>query len=246
MNSATGRTALVTGAARGVGLAVVERLLADGHRVAMLDVAETLTDVARSLDATATLAVHCDVGEPDSIDRAVNEVRQRWGDVDVLVNNAARTVARSVWEISAAEWDDVLRINLRSVQLMTQAWAPAMRDRRWGRIVNMSSIAGQQGGAATGAHYAASKAGILALTKVWAKELASHGTTVNAVTPSLISTPVMDDMDPALLERARAALPVGRFGTAAEVAGLVAYLVGVDAAFVTGATFDINGGVLMR
>ena len=121
-----------------------------------------------------------------------------------------------------------------------------MRERGWGRIVNMASLAGQRGGLVAGVHYGASKAGVLVLTKIFARELASSGVTVNAVAPAAVRTPVMDGMDTGQLDRAVAAIPVGRLGRAEEVAGLVAYLCGERAGYLTGTTVDVNGGVFMR
>ena len=168
------------------------------------------------------------------------------GDVDVMVNNAARTVSRPFWEIEKEEWDDVLAVNLRGVFFGCQLAGEHMRHRGRGRIINLSSLAGQQGGAVAGAHYAASKAGIIVLTKIVAQELAPHGVTVNAIAPAAVRTPVMDEMPADRLEGVRQRIPVGRFGEAEEVGAVAAFLASDEAAYITGATLDINGGLLMR
>ncbi|WIX77469.1 SDR family NAD(P)-dependent oxidoreductase [Amycolatopsis carbonis] len=245
----TRRIAVVTGAGRGIGAAVAERLHELGHRVALLDVAaDSAAAKARELDASGTTAraFAVDVRDPAAVRSVAEQVRREFGTPEILVNNAARTQSRSVWDIEVTEWDDVLATNLRGVFLLTRELAPAMRERGWGRVVNLASLAGQQGGLVAGAHYASSKAGVLVLTKVFAKELAASGVTVNAVAPAATRTPVMDEMDAGQLEAAEAAIPVGRFGRAGEVADLVAYLCGENTGYITGATFDINGGLFMR
>jgi len=241
-----GRTAVVTGGAQGIGAAVAAELHARGHSVALLDIdGEKAAGTAEQIGPRAA-AFTADVRDPAAVRDALDGVRERFGTPEILVNNAARTVPRPVWEIELDEWDDVLATNLRSVFVLTRELAPAMRERGFGRIVNMASLAGQQGGLVAGAHYASSKAGILVLTKIFAKELAASGVTVNAIAPAATRTPAMDGMDPEQLRAAEAAIPVGRFGRPEEVAGLIGYLCGDDTGFITGATFDVNGGVFMR
>lgn len=243
------RVAVVTGAGRGLGAAIATTLHAAGHRVALLDLdGDSATAAAAQLDPTGATAVgvRADVADPDALRSALRDATDQLGSPDVLVNNAGRTVPRSVWDIELDEWDDVLATNLRSVLVATRELAPAMRERGFGRVVNMASLAGQQGGLIAGAHYAASKAGIIVLTKVFAKDLAASGVTVNAVAPAAVRTPVMDDMDPAELARSTAGIPVGRLGRAEEVAELVGFLCREDAGYITGTTVDINGGISMR
>ncbi len=236
-----GRTAVVTGAAQGLGEAIARALHARGASVVVADVNDERAEaVATSLPERAR-AAHVDVRDRASFERLLDES----GRVDVLVNNAARTVFRPLWEIEADEWDDVLATNLRGVFFGCQVAGPRMREQGWGRILNMASISGQAAGA-SGAHYAASKAGIIVLTKILAAELAPYGVTCNALAPAAVRTPVFDDLPEERLEALRQRIPVGRFGEPAEIAELAAFLCSQEAGYITGATFDANGGLLMR
>jgi 3-oxoacyl-[acyl-carrier protein] reductase len=249
MTELSGRVVLVTGAAQGIGAAVAETLFRRGGAVAVADVRVDLaTQTSLAIDPTGTRAVpvEVDVRSRESVVRAFEAAEEALGPVDILVNNAALTAQGSVWEISPDEWDDVLAVNLRGTLLCSQIAGPAMAARGFGRIINLASLAGQQGGTVAGAHYAASKAGILVLTKILAKELAGKGVTVNAVVPAAIRGPVMDTMPAERLAALERTIPVGRFGEAAEVAALVAFLCSSDAAYITGAALDINGGLGMR
>ena len=234
------RTTVVTGAARGLGEAIARRLAADGDRVLVADL---------NLDGARTVAgevggeaVEHDVRSIDSWQRLLEVA----GDVDVLVNNAARTEIRSFWEIDVDEWDDVLATNLRGTYLGCRVVGAQMRDRGTGRIVNLASVAGQRSTSATGVHYATSKAAIVALTRHAAHELAGSGVTVNAVAPAAIDGPSVASVEPERLEAMLKTIPVGRLGRPEEVAAAVAYLASDAAGFVTGATLDVNGGMLMR
>jgi 3-oxoacyl-[acyl-carrier protein] reductase len=241
-----GRTALVTGAARGLGEAIARELSARGANVVIADIDGVAAEaVAAALGERAT-AVTLDVAERASFERAFAAATEGFGRVDILVNNAARTVMRPFWEIDDAEWDEVLATNLRSVFIGCQIAGPHMRENGHGRIVNLASLAGQQGGAVAGAHYAASKAGVIVLTKIVAQQLAPHGVTVNAVAPAAVRTPVMDALPPERVEALAASIPVGRVGRPDEIAAVVAFLASDDAGYVTGATWDVNGGLLMR
>lgn len=239
--SLEGRTAVVTGAAQGLGEAIARALHARGASVVVADVNHQGAErVAASL-AERARGVQVDVRDRASVERLLAGADR----VDILVNNAARTVFRSFWEIEPDEWDDVLATNLRGVFFGCQLAGPRMRERGWGRILNMASISGQAVGA-SGAHYAASKAGIIVLTKIVAAELASHGVTCNALAPAAVRTPAFDVLSEERLETLRQRIPVGRFGEPAEIAELAAFLCSDEAGYITGATFDANGGLLMR
>ena len=188
MSDLGGRVALVTGGARGIGRAIAELLAAQGASVVLADLDPRVAASAAEIDpgGGSVVGVGLDVRSHVSFEAAIAATTSRYGGLDVLVNNAAVTVRRPLFEIDAAEWDEVMAVNLRSVFLGCRLAGPHMRARGWGRIINISSLAGQQGTAVNGAHYAASKAGILALTKVVARELAPDGVTVNAVAPAAI------------------------------------------------------------
>ena len=237
--------AIVTGAARGIGEAIARRLHADGYGVVLADLdLEGAERVASDLGDGADAFEH-DVRELASWERLL--AARRAATSFALVNNAARTEFRSFWEIDVEEWDDVLATNLRGTFLGCRVVGAALRERGAGRIVNLASDAGQAASGASGAHYAASKAGVVAVTRRAATELAPHGVTVNAVAPAAIDGPAGPLGAPGPpRRRAARAIPVGRLGRPEEVAALVSFLLSDDAGYITGATLDVNGGVLMR
>jgi len=247
------RTAIVTGAAGTIGSAISERLVRDGHRVVLADIRPAAAlDVAARLDPTgaSTHVVAVDVASEPSV-RAVVAAAEAWaGSLDILVNNAGIAEPdSSTWEMPLADWDRTIAVDLTGVFYACRAALPGMIERRWGRIVNISSIAGKEGKYNPVA-YASAKAGVIGLTKSVAFEVAPYGVLVNAVAPGSIWGESTEALSPARwatmsgdeIEAARRRHPLGRFGRAEEVAALVAWLASDDCSFSTGAVFDISGG----
>ena len=243
-------TAIVTGGGQGLGARIVQRLHIAGFNVVVADIADDAArELAARLDPTgATVAAaNLDVRDQAAFERVLEMATARWGSVEVLVNNAAMTVARPVLDISPEEFDAVLAVNVRGTFVGSQVFGRYFKTRRYGRIVNMGSLAAQNGGAATGAHYAASKGAILTLTKVFARDLAPFGITVNAIAPGPLDLPNVHALLPAdKLAAMIGTIPVGQLGDPGFIADVIALLASREASSATGATFDLNGGIFMR
>lgn len=245
------RIAVVTGAAQGLGLHIARALAEAGHRVVLADRnIEAATAAATTLDPTGerAVALALDVRHKADFEAALAEVQQRWGTVAVLVNNAAVTPTTPVMQITPDEFEDVVRINLRGTFLGCQVFGAAMASAGHGRIINIASLAAQNGGTASGAHYAASKAGILTLTKIFARELASKGVTVNAVAPGPLDLPsVRAAVPPERLNQIiDQMIPVKQLGDPDFIAAAVVLLASPQASSATGTCWDVNGGIFMR
>jgi 3-oxoacyl-[acyl-carrier protein] reductase len=244
------RTALVTGAAQGLGAAIARTLHAAGYLVAVSDVDKIgATALATELDPTGATAIGTalDVRQSADFEQALALMTAKWGGSDVLVNNAVVTAVKPVLDITPDEFDAVMAVNVRGTFIGCQVFGRHFRDIGAGRIVNIASLAGQNGGAATGAHYAASKGAIITLTKVFARDLAPFGVTVNAVAPGPLDVPSVHALlPPDRLEAVIKTIPVGQLGAPEFVADMVVKLASPEAAFVTGATWDVNGGLFMR
>lgn len=241
--------AVVTGAAQGIGEAIASRFLTVGYYVVFGDIdLEGAERASAAADTTGmnALPVELDVRQLESVQACLNVAVARWGNVDVWVNNAARTVAAPFLEIDPAEWDDVLATNLRGTYFGCRVAGIHMSQRRAGRIVNLASVAGQWGRSLTGAHYAASKAGIVSITRSAAMAMAPFRVTVNAIAPAAIEGPAAAAMPADKLAAYVREIPAERLGQPDEVAALAVFLASPEAGYTTGATYDVNGGILMR
>jgi 3-oxoacyl-[acyl-carrier protein] reductase len=242
MGDLKGRIALVTGSSRGIGRAIAVALAEAGADIA-------LNFRSRAKDAQAAeseilglgrrcVAIQTDVSDAADVVRLVAEAEEFLGPIDILVNNAGISRPQRIEEITETDWDEVIAANLKSCFLATQAVLPKMRAGKWGRIVNLSSVAAQLGGV-VGPHYAASKAGILGLTHFYARYLAKEGITVNAIAPALVETEMVTSNPNARADQ----IPVGRFGLPAEVADVAVML--ATNGYMTGQTVNVNGGWFM-
>jgi len=245
-----GRVALITGAAGGIGQAICRRLAAEGAAIAASDLdASAVGPLVSELGTNGrgrALALSLDVRQPTNARAAINQVIAELGRLDVLVNNAGIFAQTPVLEIDPERWDALMAINLRGTLVCSQAVLAAMiADGRGGAIVNLASLAGQVGGVVAGADYAASKAGVVALTKSLAKAAARYGVRVNAVNPGVIDTAMPAQFPPAARARMIEDTPLKRMGRPDEVASAIAFLASDDASFITGTTLDINGGLYM-
>ncbi|HEX4006958.1 MAG TPA: 3-oxoacyl-[acyl-carrier-protein] reductase [Acidobacteriaceae bacterium] len=247
MSNLEGRTALVTGASQGIGRACALALAATGARVALAARNEAkLNEVAAEIaNAGGSAAVFTlDIASEESIKACAKAAIAHFGSVEILVNNAGITRDTLTLRMKRADWDDVLHTNLTGTFLMTQALLSPMLKARWGRILNISSVVGETGQAGQ-ANYAASKAGLIGLTKSLARELASRNITVNAIAPGYIETPMTAVLDEKQRTAMLGAIPLGRAGTDAEIAAAVRFLASEDAAYITGHVLDVNGGMYM-
>ncbi len=241
----TGQTALVTGGAQGIGEGIAVRLAKAGAEVAVADLAiDRARQVSERLGAEGAKSypVALFVSKRASVEAAVAEVVEKNGQVDILVNNAGIAGrAAPIWEQEDEDWSKVIAVNLTGVFLCCRAVMPHMRGRDYGRIVNIASLAGKEGNPNMVA-YSASKAGVIALSKSMAKEVATNNICVNAVTPTVIRTPILNQLTDEQVEYMTSRIPRGRTGTVEEVAAVVHFLASPDCSFVTGQCYDVSGG----
>ena len=245
MGKLDGRVAVVTGAATGLGRAIALLYAEEGADVGIVDRnGEGASSVARRIEAQGrrAAAARADVGDEAEVERAFARLREALGDPDILVNNAGIATVSRLEDMASALWDEMLRVNLRSVFLCTRAVLPEMRARRWGRIINISSQLAHKGGEGM-AHYAAAKAGILGLTRSLAHEVTADNIAVNAICPGPLDTDMK--LPPEWAAKKRAELLIGRSGRVEEIAPTALLLATEEAAFYVGATFNPNGGDIM-
>jgi 2-dehydro-3-deoxy-L-rhamnonate dehydrogenase (NAD+) len=245
MSRLAGKVAIVTGGGSGIGRGIVLTMARQGADIAIPDIQVLNADkVAEEVKALGrkVLAMKCDVTSSADVKTMVDRTRDQLGRIDILVNNAGIAgINKTVWETDLEEWRKVLRINLDGPFICCKAVVPAMIAQKYGRIVNIASIAGKEGNP-NAAHYSASKAGLIALTKSLGKELAQHDILVNAVTPAAAKTAIFDQLTQQHIDFMLSKIPKGRFVLVEELAAMVAWLASEDCAFSTGAVFDISGG----
>jgi 3-oxoacyl-[acyl-carrier protein] reductase len=244
----SGQTVLVTGAGRGVGAEIAQLFHRSGARVALTDLdAATVEAAARALDGSGRTAIGLalDVREKSAFEAARDRLAGLWGGTDILVNNAGYAKRTPMLDISPQEFDEIVAVNMRSVFLGCQVFSEPMRLKGRGRIINITSLGGQNGGTVASAHYAAAKAGAIMLSKYFAQMLAGSGVTVNAIAPGPIST-AKGRLSAEQIEMIEKRVPIGRFAEASELAAATALLASDQGGFIVGATIDMNGGLFMR
>lgn len=238
-----GRVAIVTGGARGIGLAIAQRLHQQGARLCLWDRDPAALQQALALfPATEAFAVEVDVCSQQSVEQAAAQSVALAGKLDILVNCAGVAGSNAVlWEASVEDWRRVIEVNLTGPFLCCRAVVPHLMSNGWGRIVNIASVAGKEGNP-TAAHYSASKAGVIGMTKSLGKELAKSGVLVNCVTPAVIQTDILKQVSQAHIDYMLSKIPMGRFGLTEEAAAMVAWLCSPQCSFTTAAVFDLSGG----
>jgi len=240
-----GQVAVVTGGARGIGFAIAEALAEGGARVAVVDVDETVSrDAADALPGPSHGGYRCDVTDGPGVKSVFEKVEEELGPVSILVNNAGITRDNLLLRMSEEDWDQVLTVNLKGAFNATKTVARGMMKRRAGSIVNIASVVGLMGNAGQG-NYAASKAGLIGFTKSVAKELAARGVRCNAIAPGFIKTAMTDALTDEVKDGLRAQIPMGTLGEPRDVASVVRFLVGPDAAYITGQVLAVDGGMVM-
>lgn len=238
-----GRSAVVTGGASGIGLATIRRMAQSGANVAIWDMNEkAMAEIAASIPDVKTHTCKVDVSKLSDVEAAFKSTLAAFGKIDAFVNSAGIAGANTmVWEYPAEEWLRVINVNLNGTFYTCRTVTPHMIANKYGRIVNISSVAGKEGNP-TASAYSAAKAGVIGLTKSLGKELAKHGVNVNVITPTTVKTPILDQVAQSHIDYMLSRIPMGRLGEPEEIAALVTWLCTEDCSFSTGAVFDLSGG----
>ena len=243
------KTVLITGSGQGIGAAIAETFASRGANVAVNDVNKiTANKVVAKITASGGSAIYypTDITNEEQVNSMINKIAADFGSLDILVNNAGIISTARTKELSIENWDKTMSVNLKGSFLCCKYALELMRDKNYGKIINISSLAGESGGIMVGADYSTSKAGMLALTKKLALEFAPFNINVNAVAPGTTKTPMIDAMTEAEQKVLSAKIPLKRFGLPEDIAYAVCFLASEESSFITGATLDVNGGLLMR
>jgi 3-oxoacyl-[acyl-carrier protein] reductase len=243
-----GKAAIVTGGGSGIGRATCLRLVEQGVNVAVVDIdLDRATEVATEVAARGARSIACqvDISSSEQVSQAVRRAAEAFGQIDVLVNCAGIYKIGTLDQVSEADWDRMLSVNLKGPFLFCKAVVPLMQQRRSGAIVNVSSISGRTTSVLAGPHYVASKAGVIGLTMCLASQLAASGIRVNCVAPGSVDTPMLDFLQPDQYDRLKSRVPLGRLATPEEVAAAIFFLVSPMASYITGETLNVNGGTFM-
>lgn len=238
------RVALVTGAGRGIGKAIAERLAAHGHTVLCVSKSDTCVAVAQAIldKGQKAKAFQVDVADPVAVAKACEQINAEFGAVEILVNNAGITRDKLVMAMSEADWNDVISTNLSSAFYWVKGLVRPMTKKRWGRIISISSVTGVQGNAGQ-ANYAAAKAGLHGLTMTLARELSGRAITANAVAPGFITTDMTAELSDEIKQKILSFIPMARFGSVTDIAAMVDYLASEEGGYITGQVFSVDGGM---
>lgn len=243
-----GKVAIITGSAKGIGKSIALRLAKEGAKIVVTDVdVESMKSTVEEIKQISDAAyIKCDVSSEEDVKTLVKFTVDTFGTIDILVNNAGLVPVKMIEEITLADWNKVIAVNLTGTFLCSKYVCEVMKERNYGKIVNVGSFAGQAGGVLVGPDYTASKGGVIALTKAFAKYGGKYNINVNVVSPYTIPTSGTAVFGEEGMEKLKSMIPLGRIGTTDDVANLVSFLVSEESSYITGATLDINGGVLMR
>ena len=247
MAKLTGKTAAITGGAGGIGAAIARRFAEEGATLALLDLnGDGAAEIATALNGTGHYGGAIDVGEEASVENALAAAAEAAGEIDILVNTAAIAGAALVEEMAVSDWDDMIRVNLRGTFLCCRAVMPAMRRRKWGRIVNFASEVAHRGNPGL-SHYAASKAAVIAFSKCLALEAIGDGVCVNTLSPGPTNTSMLAGIEEEVIEKlVNDLMPIGRLGKTEEIAAAALFLASEDASFCVGTTLNVNGGTYLH